>query len=136
MNHPQLRYTDILTKSERTIWQCQKITHGFNIQAFSVQPILGIFFEQPPIVSDDDTYCKIRAAKKPRSGVPSDLPKLITQEFSPELSTPVSRIINSMFQSGEWPSHWKLEHVIPIGKVPMPESEDDIRPISFNPIFQ
>ena len=91
--------------------------------------------EKPPIVSEYDTYCKIKAAKKPRSGVPSDLPKLITQEFSPELATPVSRIINSMFQSGEWPSHWKVEHVIPIGKVPMPENEDDLRPISLTPFF-
>ena len=91
--------------------------------------------ENPPIISDYDAYCKIRAAKKPKSGVPNDLPKTITQEFSPELSTPVSRIINSMFQSGEWPSHWKLEHVTPIGKIPMPETEDDLRPISLTPFF-
>ena len=38
-----------------------------------------------------------------------------------------------MFQSGEWPNPWKLEHVIPIGKVPMPETEDDLRPISLTP---
>ena len=82
--------------------------------------------EKPPIISDYEVYCKIRAAKKPRSGVPSDMPKVITQEFSPELSTPLCRIINNMFQSGEWPNHWKLEHVIPIGKVPMPETEDDL----------
>ena len=62
-------------------------------------------------------------------------PKLITQEFSPELSTPVSRIINTMFQSGEWPTHWKVENVVPIGKVPIPESEDDLRPISLTPFF-
>ena len=91
--------------------------------------------EKPPIITDYDAYCKIRAAKKPRSGVPTDLPKLTTQEFSPELSTPVSRIINSMFQLGEWPTHWKLEHVIPIGKVHMPETEDDLRPISLTPFF-
>ena len=40
-----------------------------------------------------------------------------------------------MFQSGEWPSHWKLEQVILIGKVPMSESEDDLRPISLTPCF-
>ena len=34
-----------------------------------------------------------------------------------------------MFQSGQWPSHWKLEQVIPIGKVQIPETEDDLRPI-------
>ena len=42
----------------------------------------------PPSVSEYDTYLKIRAAKKPRSGLPSDLPKQITQEFAPELAKP------------------------------------------------
>ena len=55
---------------------------------------------------------------------------MITQEFAPELSEPVSRIINSIAKTAEWPSQWKLEHVVPIGKIPMPESEDDLRPIS------
>ena len=78
---------------------------------------------------------KIRAAKKTKSGTQSDLPKSLIQEFGPELATPVSIIINNIFQSGQWPNHWKLEHVIPIGKVPMPESEDDLRPISLTPFF-
>ena len=91
--------------------------------------------EKPPIVTEYDVYRKICAAKKPRTGIPGDLPKLVTQEFSPELSAPVSRIINSMFQTYEWPSHWKIENVIPIAKVSTPESEDDIRPISLTPFY-
>ena len=65
----------------------------------------------------------------------NDLPKLITQEFGPELAEPVGMIINNIFQSGEWPHHWKLEYVVPIGKTPVPESEDDLRPISLTPFF-
>ena len=91
--------------------------------------------EKPPIVSEYDVYRKICAAKKPRSGIPGDLPKPIIQEFSPELAAPVSRIINSMFQTYEWPSHWKIENVIPIAKVSTPESEDDICPISLTPFY-
>ena len=91
--------------------------------------------EKPPILTEYDVYCKIRTAKKPRSGVPGDFPKLITQEFLPELSAPVSRIINSMFQSYEWPEHWKIENVIPIAKTTSPENEDDIRPISLTPFY-
>ena len=71
----------------------------------------------------------------PRGGVPKDLPRKITQEFSPELSTPVCRIINSILDSGEWPSQWKLEHVIPIPKTPDPISEDELRRISLTPFF-
>ena len=91
--------------------------------------------EQPPVISDYDVHCKIQAAKKPKTGVPSDLPKIINQEFSPELSKPVARIINNIVQSGQWPTQWKLEYVSAIGKTPMPESEDDLRPISLTAFY-
>ena len=63
------------------------------------------------------------------------MPRKLTQEFSPELADPVSRIINSILVSGEWPSQWKLEQVIPVAKIPFPQSEDDLRPISLTPFF-
>ena len=91
--------------------------------------------ECPPVISDYETYRKIREAKKPKSGIPNDLPKLITQEFGPELSKPVCRIINNIAKSGEWPKQWKLEYITAIGKVPLPESEDDLRPISLTAFF-
>ena len=72
----------------------------------------------PPVVSEYDTSCKIRGAKKPHSGVPNDLLNIITQEFSPELSQPVSRIINNIVKSGEWPEQWKMEYISAIGKIP------------------
>ena len=91
--------------------------------------------DEPPAISDYDAYRKMRAAKKPKSGVPNDLPKLIVQEFSPELSKPVCRIISTIAKTGLWPSQWKLEHITAIGKIPRPESEDDLRPISLTPFF-
>ena len=91
--------------------------------------------DEPPAISDYDAYRKMRAAKKPKSGVPNDLPKLIVQEFSPELSKPVCRIISTITKTGLWPSQWKLEHITAIGKIPRPESEDDLRPISLTPFF-
>ena len=91
--------------------------------------------ECQPVISDYNVYCKIQAAKKPKSGVPNDLPKVINQEFSPELSKPVGRIINNIVQSGQWPTQWKLEYVSAIGKIPMPESEDDLRPISLTAFY-
>ena len=89
----------------------------------------------PPPISDYETYRAIRAAKKPKSGVPMDLPKVIFQEFSPELAKHVNRIINNIMRTAVWPTQWKLEYVTPIGKVPLPESEDDLRPISLTPFF-
>ena len=77
----------------------------------------------PAKVEDYEVYNKIRAAKKPQSGVPNDLPPLIVKEFSPELAKPISRIINSIVKTGQWPYQWKLELVTPIAKVTLPETE-------------
>ena len=88
-----------------------------------------------PKVSEYEVYRKMIRAKKPRSGTQYDLPKEIMQEFCPEIAGPLTKLINQIFESGEWPSHWKLEHVVPIPKIPVPESEDDLRPISLTPFF-
>ena len=48
--------------------------------------------EQPPIITEYEKYNKIRAAKKPKSGIQNDLPKKLVQEFGPEC-----RILNTIF---------------------------------------
>ena len=89
----------------------------------------------PPQISDHDVYRKMLSAKKPKSGVPGDIPRELVKEFAPELSTPVSRIITNIIQSGEWPNQWKMEFISAIGKIPLPETEDDLRPISLTSFF-
>ena len=89
----------------------------------------------PPEIEDYEVYEKIKSAKKPKSGVPGDLPRRVTKEFAPELAKPNRRIISSIARTGQWPTQWKLESVTPIGKIPIPESEDDLRPISLTPFF-
>ena len=83
-----------------------------------------------PLINAQDTLKKMQSSKKPRSVVPGDLPCKIVKEFSEELSVPLSSILNNTFQSATWPEQWKMEYVTPIGKIPMPETEDDLRPIS------
>ena len=90
----------------------------------------------PPVIQDYQVYDKIKSAKKPKAGVPGDLPRRITKDFAPELAKPVGRIISSICRTGIWPAQWKLEMVTAIGKIPIPESEDDLRPISLPPFFQ
>ena len=91
--------------------------------------------ESTPAFSDYEAYRQIRAAKQTKSGVPNDLPRQITQEFAPELATPVGQIITNIVKTGEWPRQWKLKHIVPIGKIPMPETEDDLRQISLTSFF-
>ena len=80
------------------------------------------------------------AANKPKSGVPGDLPRKLIQEFGPELTTPISKIFNSITQSAKqspakWPSSWRLEYGSPLQKIPNPLTEDDLRVISLTPFF-
>ena len=44
-------------------------------------------------------------------------------------------LLNTLLASASWPDHYKVEYVTPIGKVPKPESEDNIRPISLTNFF-
>ena len=84
----------------------------------------------PPIISEYDCYLKMKATKKPKSVIPGDLPSDIVKEFTEELANPVSKLCNNILQSATWPKQWKIEYVTPIGKVPQPMTEDDLRPIS------
>ena len=43
-----------------------------------------------PFLSTFEVYKTIMAAKKPKSGVPSDLPSKIMAEFAPEIATPAT----------------------------------------------
>ena len=92
-------------------------------------------YSDTPTVSEYEVHLKMKYAKKPRSGVPQDFPKQITQEFLPELAASVSKIIDSILVSGKWHSQWKMEQVIPIPKIQSPETEDDLRPISLTPFL-
>ena len=89
----------------------------------------------PPTISEWETLEKITAAKKPKSGVPGDLPRLITKEFAVELAVPMCQILNNIFKSAQWPRSWLQEFVTPLAKIPQPESEDDLRPISLTNFF-
>ena len=83
-----------------------------------------------PILEPFEVYSKIQKAKKPNSMVSGDVPKQIVQQFSPELSEPVSRIYNKISSSFEYPRLWVIESQISIPKVFPPASEDELRPIS------
>ena len=43
--------------------------------------------------------------------------------------------MNKVTQSADWPKQWKVERTTPIGKIPQPESEDDLRPIALTYFF-
>ena len=88
-----------------------------------------------PTVSELEVYEKIQKAKKPKGGVPGDLPKKLVNEFAPELATPMAKIFQNIIKTQQWPSMWKTELGIPLQKMPNPINEDQLRVISLTPFF-
>ena len=89
---------------------------------------------------EHEVFKRIKAANKPKSGVPGDLPKRLVTEFGPELSKPICKIFNNITKSAKqgsakWPSSWKLEYGTPLKKIPEPLTEDDLRIISLTAFF-
>ena len=99
-----------------------------------VKTILGSA-DSPPVIYEHEVFERIRQARKTRGSVPGDLPSELIKEFEPELTTPVTAIIANSISNAQWPSQWKIEYVTPLGKIPQPESEDDLRPISLTNFF-
>ena len=91
--------------------------------------------DQAPVLSESEIMEKIMKSKKPKSGIPGDLPRRIVQQFAPQLAKPFTFIYNNIIQSGEWPAIWKVEHGIPLQKCTNPTNEDDLRVISLTAFF-
>ena len=75
-------------------------------------------------------YEYLRKIKTNTSTVKGDIPAKLIKEFAPELSDPLSNILNCMVSRGEFPYIWKLEMVTPAAKVHPPASVSDLRKIS------
>ena len=84
----------------------------------------------PPKITEYDCFKKLQTANKPKSVIPGDLPNTIVKEFTVELAKPYSELFNNIIQTASWPELFKIEHITPIAKIPQPQTEDDLRPIS------
>lgn len=62
-----------------------------------------------PNIEDYQVYKAIQNAKKPKSGVPGDLPRKLVQKFAPELATPVGKIFRGILKTNIWPRSWAVE---------------------------
>ena len=83
-----------------------------------------------PKVTESEVIKGFAKRKQKKSHVPNDIPAKIKKEFREEFSIPVAAIFNQINSCGEYPRQWVREYITPIPKVPHPECEDDLRPIS------
>ena len=87
-----------------------------------------------PLLGDHTVYEVLKKAKKTCS-VPGDIPVKLLDEFLPELTAPVAAIYREAIASHTWPEPFKKEYHLPINKVPLPKSEDDLRNLGLTPFL-
>ena len=86
-------------------------------------------------VSINDVAKRIASLKIRKSTLPIDLPSKLRKLFHWELAYPLTDIINSCLSSHYYPVIWKHEYVIPVEKIPSPDSLNDLRKIALTSEF-
>ena len=81
-----------------------------------------------PTITEHTVFENMKSAKKTDS-VPGDIPVAILKEFLPELAFPVTAILKEAVTHHSWPEDFKKEYHLPLKKIPLPESEGDLRGI-------
>ena len=64
-----------------------------------------------------------------------DIPIKLLEEFLPELTPPVAAIYREAVATHTWPKSFKKEYHLPINKIPIPQSEDDLRNLGLTPFL-
>ena len=81
-----------------------------------------------------EIFTKLQKMKK-SSSVPGDLPPRVLKSFLLEISTPVSKLVNSCLKNGTFPKKFKIETTVVIEKVRPPQSLDDLRNLGLTRFF-
>ena len=86
--------------------------------------------ESIPHILQEKVKQTLKHMKTKISTIPGDIPAAILKQISNEISMPLTNIINSCIEKGQWPDLWKVEAVTPIPKVHPTIHLDDLRNIS------
>ena len=87
-----------------------------------------------PKFTEIEIFTKLQKMKK-SSSVPGDLPPRVLKSFLLEISTPVSKLVNSCLKNGTFPKKFKIETTVVIEKVRPPQSLDDLRNLGLTRFF-
>lgn len=89
----------------------------------------------PPTIFPHQVCKKLSNLNRSKACGPDHIPARLIKEFAIEFAEPLTSIFNKSLSSGIVPAIWKDSYVTPVQKIPQPESESDIRPISLTAIF-
>jgi hypothetical protein len=95
-----------------------------------VKLVLNMHYDTIPVIEDWQISKAIQKTKKPKSGVPGDLPKKIVQEFPVKLAAPVAKIFRRVLATNQWSRDWARELGIALKKTTVPATESETRIIS------
>ena len=70
-----------------------------------------------------------------KSSGPEYIPARIVKKFAYGFANPLTDIFNKSLSTGVFPAVLKDSYITPVKKIPNPESENDIRPISLTSIL-
>ena len=123
-------------QAERIAEHFAQISNSYKVlESKDIDPSLYSTDESPPVIFPHVVNNYIIKMKKKASTQRDDIPMKLISEYSYELANPLSHIINSMLEKGEYPNIWKKEIVTPVPKVFPPGKIDDLRKISGLPNF-
>ena len=86
--------------------------------------------EEIPQIHDYQIFNILDKSKKKKSMVPGDMPPRLFYGASAGLAAPAASIMNSIAQTGEWPSQYQTEWGVPLEKVKGAQDESQTRLIS------
>ena len=82
------------------------------------------------LVTPQEIENVIKTLNKNSSCLLGDIPMKIIATFSEYLSNPLSNLLNSMFELGEYPNLWKRELITPVPNISPAPIIDKLCPIS------
>ena len=86
--------------------------------------------EKPPNIGPYKVFKAIKKMNQNCATVLGDLPMKLISTFADEMTLPLTHIINSCLQNGQYPNIWKQEIITPAPKVYPPEKLKHLRKIS------
>ena len=96
----------------------------------TLQKLANIRQEEIPVIQEYEIFHILDKCKKKKSAVPGDMPPQLFYAASAGLAEPAARIMNSIAQTGEWPTQYKIEWGVPLEKTKPAEDESQARLIS------